>query len=628
MSKRSREKRVKKAPGPAAPDRSAVIHAANGPPRISSWRRTVLRLALALLVPAVLLALAETGLRVCGYGYSTRFFEKTGDGDTLTTNPKFAWQFYPRETSTAPTPLLVAARKPPGVRRIVVLGESAAAGTPDPAFSFSRMLEFMLRQQYPSNRFEVVNAAMRGINSYIVRPIARECAALSPDLFLVYLGNNELIGLHSPSPEEFNLTPYLRLLRLGHAIKATRLAQLAQSLVRRFQSKPERKMQGMDYLRRQRLAFDDPRRRAVYDNFQSNLADICAAASGSGARTILATVGVNQRDFPPLASLHRPDLTPAQQEAWEKAYAQGAAAESRKAIDEALKEFQAAARLDDHFADLLFRLARCNESAGKMEQARQHYALARDWDALPFRADSRFNVIARQTATDHAKDGVLLADAARAFFESPLAENGVPGQALFHDHVHFTFDGDYQLAKFLLPSVIAALGLGDSLRALPSRDECARVLAFTSVDEMNVLEAMAQQSSKPPFLDQLEHTQRQAQADQRARDRLGRTTAQDFENAAGVYRQALARAPDDWMLHYNFGNLFSQFGRYSDAAAEYEFVVKRLPRQRVFRLNFGNALLQSGRPMEALAQYRTVLEIDPDFAPAKEAIAAAVRQAR
>ena len=628
MSKRSREKRLRKAPASTAPNPSAGNRGAAVQPRFSGWRRTVLRLALALLVPTATLGLAEVGLRVCGYGYSTRFFEKTGNDGTLTTNPKFAWQFYSRETSTAPTPLLVTPRKPPGVRRIIVLGESAAAGTPDPAFSFSRMLEFMLRHQYPSNRFEVINAAMRGINSHIVRPIARECVELSPDLFIVYMGNNELIGLHSPSPEEFNVTPYLRLLRLGHAIKATRLAQLARSLVRRFQSKPERKMQEMDYLRRQRLALDDPRRRAVYDNFQANLADICDAARRSGATTILATVGVNLRDFPPLASLHRPDLTPAQLAEWEKAYSQGTAAESRKEIDEALKQFEAAARLDDHFAELRFRLARCYEASGKIEFARQHYVLARDWDALQFRADSRLNDIVRQTATNRQTRGVLLADAARSFADSPLAENGLPGKALFHEHVHFTFDGDYQLAKLLLLSVTAALKLGNNNVAVPSREDCARVLAFTPVNELNVLAAMTQQTSKPPFLDQLEHAHRQAESDGRVRDRLSRTTTADFEQAATVYRVAIARHPDDWMLHYNFGNLFSQFGQHTNAAAEYEFVVKQLPRQRMFRLNFGNALLQSGHPAEALVQYRAALAIDPDFALAKEAIASAHRRAR
>lgn len=633
MGKRSREKRLRQAAESVSGPAAIAAQSTNGPDRtsrlpLSGWRRAALQLAITLLAPVALLALIEAALRLCGYGYSTRFFEPSEDGQKLSTNPKFAWRFYLRETSTAPVPLTIAARKPPGTRRIVVLGESAAAGTPDPAFSFSRMLEFMLRQQFPSNRFEVINAAMRGVNSHIVLPIARECAGLSPDLFVVYMGNNEQIGLHSPSPDEINFTRYLRLLRIGDAIKTTRLAQLTQSLLRRFQSAPERKMQEMDYLRRQRIAFDDPGCRAVHDNFRANLEDICRTAQRSGAPAILVTVGVNLHDFPPLGSLHRHDLTPSQLAEWEKAYSQGVAAETRNEPNEAIQHFEAARRLDDHFAELHFHLARDHERHGEPEPARQHYNLAHDQDALQFRADRRLNEIVRQIATNRQASGVVLADAARAFDASALAENGVPGRALFNDHVHFSFDGDYQLATFLLPSVGAALRLENSRVATPSRDDCARALAYTPVDEMNVLAAMAQQTSRPPFLDQLEHLQRQAEADRRVAERRGRITAQDFEQASAVYREALARAPDDWMLHFNFGNLLNQFSQSAPAVTEYEFVVKRLPRHPKFHFVLGNALLQSGRPTDALAQYRAALDLDPEFSPAREAIVSIHRKAR
>jgi tetratricopeptide (TPR) repeat protein len=630
MGKRSRSRRLNPdATGVRTPttgkENTPLRRPAGRRPR--GWRLVATLLVLGVLIPVVLITLLEAGLRLGGYGHSTAYFELMEDGRTLTTNPQFAWQFYSRETSTSPTPLLFPERKPPGAYRIIVLGESAAAGTPDPAFSFSRMLKLMLRRQYPSNQFEIINAAMRGVNSHIIRPIARESARLSPDLFIVYMGNNELIGLHAPSPEGFNFTAYPRLLRLGDAFKGTRLAQFLRAL-QQFGPGKQRKPQDMDYLRRQRLAFDDVRRQGACKNFQGNLEEICDTTRRSGAATILATVAVNLRDFPPMASLHRRGLTPAQQGEFEAAHARGADAESQGRTNEALAHFQTALRLDDHFAELHYRLARNYESAGQSNLCRQHYALAGDWDALQFRADGRINEIIRQTAANRSAGGVFLADVAGAFSESPLADNGVPGERLFHDHVHFTFDGDYLVARSLLPTIATALRLGPANTDPPVRDECARALAFTPVDEMNVLAAMAQQTSKPPFLDQLEHAQRQARAEARVRERLNRTTNQDFERAASVYAEAIARAPEDWMLRYNLGNLLSQFGRHADASAQYEFVVRRLPRQRVFRLNYGNALLQAGRTAEALAQYRAALEIDPDFAPAKEAIDSAQRRTR
>jgi hypothetical protein len=96
--------------------------------------------------------------------------------------------------------------KKAGTVRIFVLGESAAAGTPDPSFGFARILDVMLRQRHPGTDFEVINAAMRGINSHIVRRIAQECLQYEPDLLLLYMGNNEFVGLYVPGPKAFNFT--------------------------------------------------------------------------------------------------------------------------------------------------------------------------------------------------------------------------------------------------------------------------------------------------------------------------------------------------------------------------------------------------------------------------------------
>ncbi|HMJ92151.1 MAG TPA: hypothetical protein VK530_20180, partial [Candidatus Acidoferrum sp.] len=310
------------------------------------------------VVPLLLLLLLEGVLRVFGVGYPTRFFIPAERG-TLTTNPKFAWQFYPRQSASAPTPVLLKKEKPAGVKRVFVFGESAAEGTPDPTFSFSRMLELMLEQQFPTNRVEIINAAVRGIDSHIIRQIAAECARLSPDLFIVYMGNNDMIGLHSPTPGEWNGLKRPALIRFEHAIKRTRIAQLFESGLRRSAAVPAKpRRQDMEFMRTQRLAFDDPARAVVYRNYRSNLESICKTAARAGAKTIVCSVGVNLHDLPPLQSMHRNDLSPAQLAEWSALYNAGSKAESNREFDAALKQFRAAALIDDHHADLLYRIAR------------------------------------------------------------------------------------------------------------------------------------------------------------------------------------------------------------------------------------------------------------------------------
>lgn len=628
MGKRSREKRQTQAGSP--PDSAANRAAQPTPARaaLTGRRRLAFRLLVTLGVPLLLLPGLELALRVAGHGFSTRYFERAADGTNLTTNPRFAWQFYSRETSTAPTPLLVTAEKPAGTTRILVLGESAAAGTPDPAFSFSRMLEVMLRGQYPDRRFEVINVAMRGINSHILLPIAREAAALSPDLSIVYAGNNELIGLHSPSPTEFSLTQHLRLLRMGHALKRTRTYQLFQNVLKRFLPVPPDKRQDMEYLRTQRLALDDPKRRAVYDNFRANLEDICGALQRDNAPVLLCNVAVNLRDFPPLASLHRADLSAAQLAEWDQSVAKGSEAAAANQHGDAAAHFQKALSLDDHHAELHFSLARALDATNQRDLAAKHFQLARDWDALQFRTDHLLNETTARVATNRPAGGVRFVDVVAAFAASTLASNGVPGGRLFHEHVHFTFDGDYQLARTLLPDVAATLKLGQPAVEPASRADCARALAYTDIDDINVRTAMAAQTSKPPFLDQLDHARHQAEIEKENKERLARVTTPDMDNAVAIYRQAIAAAPEDWMLRYNFGNLLSQVGQHEAAAAEHQRVIARLPGHRAFRMTYANTLLQAGRRTEALAQFYEVLKQYPDFRPARDAINATERRLR
>jgi len=160
---------------------------------------------------------------------------------------------------------------------------------------------------------------------------------------------------------------------------------------------------------------------------------------------------------------------------------------------------------------------------------------------------------------------------------------------------------------------------------LPTRDECARVLAFTPIDDLNVRSAMARQTAKPPFVDQADHAARQAELERGLKEELSRTGSAQFEQASAVYREAMARRPDDWMLHLNYANLLSQFGQYAPSLPEYQFVIQRLPRHRSFRMMYGNALLQAKRPTEAIAQFNEILKIDPRFQPARDGIKTAGR---
>lgn len=576
-------------------------------PASAARRVWCMRAAALLLLPALLLGLLEGGLRLFGTGYPTSFFLPTEDGKFFTTNPRFCWTFQPHDKATQPNRLLLPREKPRGSYRIFVLGESAAAGTPDPSFGFARILESMLRTAYPEKRFEMVNAAVRGINSHAVLPIARECVEHQPDLAIVYMGNNEVIGLHAPSPGTFNLTPFWRLLRIGQWLKTTRTAQMMELAAGKVHAKSAPR-QDMAYFRSVRLAADARERQAVYANYDRNLRDICGVLRKHGVEVVVATLASNLGDFPPIASLHRSGLADTESAQWEKAYGEGVEAESLRNTNQALSSYISAARIDDHYADLHFRMARCYATLGSNSLAQVHYSLARDWDAMQFRADTRLNQIVRKMAASNSDVGIHFVDIEHLLAESPLSRAGVPGEALFNDHVHFTFAGDHLVASNLVSPVATGLRLGGPSAPVPSAKDCAARLAFSPWDAYNVRISMVDSLKKPPFLDQLDHEARQRSSENSLAAEFN-ALVNEGARIQAAYRSAVAQSPGDWQLHANFGKfLVEGCSDPVSAVREYESAVALFPQSPELRSRLEQARSLSATKRDSRKPHGTKLD--------------------
>lgn len=147
-------------------------------------------------VPALLLGLAEGAFRLAGYGHPTSFFVASPhhENGALIENAKFAWRFLPPTLARASQPTLLRREKASATTRVFMFGESAAEGDPEPAFGMPRLLEVLLEGRFPGRDFEVINAAVTAINSHAILPIARECAGLDGDFWVLYIGHNEVMG--------------------------------------------------------------------------------------------------------------------------------------------------------------------------------------------------------------------------------------------------------------------------------------------------------------------------------------------------------------------------------------------------------------------------------------------------
>jgi tetratricopeptide (TPR) repeat protein len=579
-----------------------------------------MRLLAATLVPLFLLGTLELGLRLAGYGYPTRFFlpRTIGGKEFLVPNDKFTHRFFPPSLARAPLSGRMDAHKPKGAYRIFLFGESAAYGDPDPSFGVGRYLEALLETRYPATDFEVVSVAVTAINSHVILPIARECAKRDGDMWVVYMGNNEMVGPYGAGTVFGEKAPRLGFVRTVLALKTTRVGQLVDQLVtgmRGGSGAPE-SWAGIDMFRKNPLRHDDPGRLRAYENFKTNLNDILAVGKKAGVPVILSTVGSNLRDSSPFMSLHPAGLTPEQLTEWERLFKEASALEAAGSYQAALDAYAKAAAIDADFAELQFRIGTCQLALGDSAAARKSFERARDHDALAVRADTRINRI----ITD-AMGSATGVDAVQAL--SARSADGIPGKELFYEHVHFTLAGNEQLARALAEKVAGQLPAsitanGGEKPAEVEAEACKRRLAVTVWDQKRVWDVALGRISGPPFTSQSSHPRNLQYCKDRMKEVDSRTTPKSPVEDQKMYEAALAAHPDDTLVRWNYAQFFERTGRLAEAAKQGELICERLPHAMWPHYFTGSVLARLGKFPAAADYLQRALRISPDFQQARK----------
>jgi tetratricopeptide (TPR) repeat protein len=502
-----------------------------------------------LLIPLLALGLLEAGLRLAGYGYDTAFFKtlRIGNEDFLVNNDDFVRRFFPPQLVRLPEVLRMEKEKPPGVTRIFILGESAALGDPAPSYAAARYMRALLSDRFPGHRFEVVNVAITAINSHAILPIARECAKHQGDFWIVYMGNNEMVGPFGAASVFGAQAPPRWMVRVSLALQELRVGQLLMAATRHLRPKSSSAASwgGMEMFLGNQIPSDDPRKEVVYRNFRENLRDILRAGLDGGARVLLNTVAVNLKDCPPFASTS---------------------------------------------ADAEYRNAQTLLSQGNIVGARAQFQKACDDDTLPFRADSRVNATIRDAAKEFAGSNLLFFDAADS--------TNIPGDNLFYEHVHLNFDGNYWLGRAwaekiepLLPADIR----GSAARDWSSQEICERRLGLFAWNRAIVLNEVARRRQKPPLSGESNNVRELNQL----REKLARLresmNVSNASEARGLYLEDIQRDSDDYMLRFSGADLLEAIGAFRDAAEQWRQVEELLPQYYL-------AYLQQGRMLERLGQ--------------------------
>ncbi len=607
-------------PARLAPVKAKQVNAARPAAAAPSPRRKLAFRIIAVALPVVGLLLLELLLRLFGYGCSTSFFLKSrvAGRDVVIDNAQFARRFFPPGLARSPQPLVMAAAKEPGAWRIFVLGESAAMGDPEPAFGFPRLLEVLLREAMPGRKVEVINVAVTAINSHVIRGIARDCADKQGDWWIVYMGNNEVVGPFGAGTVFSDQTPALGMIRASLAVKSTRIGQLLDAWRWKLSSRRPKSWEGMEMFLKQQVAHDDPRMTKVYSHFEQNLRDIVRLGQEAGAKVIVSTVASNLKDCPPFASRARTnEQTAAAWQEWSRRAIAARDAEQAGRCEEALKLYEGTTNHFRDSAEIHFRLGRCLAALGRAQEARSQFEQSRDLDTLRFRADSKLNGIIRRTVTNDAALKLLDAVALVAGHST----NGIAGEEVFLEHVHFNFAGNYLLARAYAEQI-----LGETTNRTPllSLDDCALRLAFTDYERARVLAEVLKRVQQPPFVTQLDAGAREARCRAQTDALQARQRPDTFAATAAVYRDALGRAAGDWVLRENFARFLQDAGDFKAAEEQWRKLIELLPHSDQGYYGLANALDAQGRSAEAIRVFRESLRRRPGSIEARNGLGLAL----
>ena len=540
----------------------------SSPPLLSRRKRLVF-LVITLLSPIIFLAMVELGLRIARYGGDTSLFESPEklQGRYLVPGRRVGARYFPRAKSP-PTPPVdeFLVRKPAHGMRIVVMGESAAAGFPFPAnAAFSNVVRNALQDVLPNDTVEVVNLGIAATNSYALVDLVPEVVAQHPDAVLVYAGHNEYYGaLGAGSTETLGAFPafvrtYLRLQHLKTFLLLRNLmaASLAAAHGESQSAMPDPHPSRMEtVVRDQRITLGG----RVYERgkrqFESNLLVALGEFRRAGVPVFIGSTPSNLRDQRPFGTLESPP---------------------------------------DASAAVAFDAARATLARGDVPAARNLFARARDLDLVRFRAPGEFSEIIRRVALE---TGAHYVPCEEAF--SAAAPDGIPGKELFLEHVHPNAGGHLLLGQTYFDALRRAgfLGRRADLARLAPWDEYLRRMDLTALDNRIVYHTIKTITTRWPFLPL------SAQENYRGSYRpTDFTDSLAFAVSMGTMQWAQAKVAA--------ARRFEQHRHADSAVAEYVGIIGREPHNETPYRLAGAALLTAKDPAGARPFLEKAYDIQP-----------------
>jgi tetratricopeptide (TPR) repeat protein len=438
-----------------------------------TWLRSRATLLLAGVAAAcTLFAALELLLRATGRGVERELVEfDAPEGRRLTRYRN--WPDLAKDPARSLDRIACAVAKPAGTLRVVVVGESTAAGFPfAPQFSFARVLEARLRRDHPDRAIEIVDFGRAADPSAAVAETAREAMACAPDLLVICSGHNEYQASYVDELRDgFGgaLQRTVGRLRLAGLLRPPRAANGDDPAALDLAARAGGGLVGAGPF----LGPDEFARGVA--RFREHLEAMVAAARAGGAKALLMTQASNLSRFAPCYSFHSKPLLPAVAKNYDHQLSELLRlARSEPWSEQSRRLSEALAAQDPDVALRCYVEGLRLEAQGSSEEAAREFARALELDGYPNRARAALNETIRSVARE---SGAALVDVVATFQRA--TQDAAPGDDLFLDHCHPTLEATFAVADALLPEVERALGLA----APPGAERRPACFELASVDD-------------------------------------------------------------------------------------------------------------------------------------------------
>jgi tetratricopeptide (TPR) repeat protein len=212
---------------------------------------------------------------------------------------------------------------------------------------------------------------------------------------------------------------------------------------------------------------------------------------------------------------------------------------------------------------------------------------------------------------------VTLVNAAEALATNDAGS--VTGEDLFYEHVHFTFEGNYRLARLFATQVTPHLPssiTNHATQSWASLEACDRALAVSPWDRYRLWQANFSRVSEPPFTSQIDDAARARRYMRRLEELRARMTLEAQAQTRRMYEDALRSSVDDLHLHGNFAEVLGDFGDFAAAVKEQRRVCELLPRSAPAFHKAGLLLVRQNQIESAATEFQRALTLRPDYVPA------------